>query len=238
MPSQREPRSRLQIDVRHDQERPELSLLRAVRRSFASVRWVVEVRLDRRRRAPQPTGDLRDRQTLRLPIVASKRDPAPTLNDTIGHRARDVRRHGRDRTAADWCSRLATPLAQFPSSRTPTSSLRCGHLEQTRCHAVREIGRCGLNARRTAKACHPRRRLTRSLPHPATSRTARSRVSSKDSSACSCEQQSASASAGRSISLGHPASSQASRRTLRAECVDPSLVRHRGRRIMKVVVWL
>ena len=34
------------------------------------------------------------------------------------------------------------------------------------------------------------------------------------------------------------ASSQASRRTLRAECVDASLVRHGGRRIRKVVVWL
>jgi hypothetical protein len=38
----------------------ELSLLRAVCRSFVSVRWVVEVALDRGGGAPKPLGDLRD----------------------------------------------------------------------------------------------------------------------------------------------------------------------------------
>ena len=43
-------------------KRPELSLLRAIRRSFVSVRWVVEVRPDRRRRPPEPVSDLPDRE--------------------------------------------------------------------------------------------------------------------------------------------------------------------------------
>ena len=55
----------------------------AIRRSFVSMRRVVQVRLDRRLCAAQPAGDLRDRQVLLLAIVPGKRRGAPTLTNSI-----------------------------------------------------------------------------------------------------------------------------------------------------------
>jgi hypothetical protein len=144
--------------------------------SFCNLRGIVEVGLNRRRRAPQPVGDLRDRQILRFPIVASNRDSAPTLNDPIGHRARDVRRHGRDGTAADWCSRLGTPLAPSLARRHRRAHPGAVTSSKLARRAFRDIGRRGADARRPAKAGQPPGRVTRSLPHPATSRTAGPRV--------------------------------------------------------------
>ncbi len=70
----------------HDQERAELSTLRAARRSFVSIRRVVQVRLDRRLGTPQPARDLRDRQVLLLAVVSSKRRGATALDNPITHR--------------------------------------------------------------------------------------------------------------------------------------------------------
>ena len=50
---------------------------------LVSMRWVVQVRLDRCLRASQPVGDLRDRHL--LAIVSSKRRGAPTLTNPITH---------------------------------------------------------------------------------------------------------------------------------------------------------
>ena len=71
-------------------ERPELSLLRATRRSFVSIRRVVEVGLDGRRCASQPAGDLRDRGLSCVAVVASE---LPRLGDAP--------RHGSGRSSAD-----------------------------------------------------------------------------------------------------------------------------------------
>ena len=122
-------------------KRPELSLLWAIRRSFVSIGQAVEVGLDRRRRAAEPIGDLHDRQTLRLSIVASKRNSAPTLNDPISHRARDARRHHRDGTAADWCSDFGTLLSP--------------HIEFADTDELTPV------RSRVANSRHPLRRLTR-----------------------------------------------------------------------------
>ena len=157
-------------------KRPELSLLRAIPRSFVSIRRVIEVGLDRRRRAPQPIRDLRDRQTLRLATVASKCNSAPTLNDAIDPRPRDVRGHGCDGSAARWCSDLGTPLAPSPPRRHQRTHSGAVTSSKLACRAYRDMVAAPLMLVRTAKARHPRRRLTRSLPHPATSRTARPRV--------------------------------------------------------------
>ena len=62
-------------------KRPELSLLRAIRRSFVSIRRVVEVRLDRRRRAAQAIRDLPDREPLELAVVTRQRDGPATLDN-------------------------------------------------------------------------------------------------------------------------------------------------------------
>ena len=65
--------------------RRELSLLRAIRRSFVSIRRVVQIRLDGRRCAAQPARDLGDRQVLLVGIVAREpRRPAALVN-AIGH---------------------------------------------------------------------------------------------------------------------------------------------------------
>ena len=83
MPSQREPRSGLPIDVRHDQERPELWLLRAMRRSFVSIGRVIQIRLDSRLGAAQPASDLGDRQIFLVAIVARELRRAAALTDPI-----------------------------------------------------------------------------------------------------------------------------------------------------------
>ena len=67
----------------HDQERAELSLLRAVRRSFVSMRCVVQVRLDRGFCACEPARDLRDRQLLLVAIVPGQRSCTPSLLHTV-----------------------------------------------------------------------------------------------------------------------------------------------------------
>jgi hypothetical protein len=63
-------------------KRPELSLLRAIRRSFVSIKWVVEVGLDRRGRAIETVRDLRDRQTLDLAVVVCQSNGPARLNDS------------------------------------------------------------------------------------------------------------------------------------------------------------
>jgi hypothetical protein len=77
----------------HDQERPELSLLRAVCRSFVSIRRVVEVGLDRRRRAAETLGDLGDREALSLTEVVRKGDRSAAFYDAVIPRRRQTGRH-------------------------------------------------------------------------------------------------------------------------------------------------
>ena len=54
---------------------------------------VVEVRLDRRRRAAEPLGDLRDREALDLAVVARQRDRAAALNHPVMSRRIDIGSH-------------------------------------------------------------------------------------------------------------------------------------------------
>ena len=64
---------------------PELAIscLAGIRRSFVSIRRVVEVRLDRRGRTAQALGDLADRQALKLAVMARQGDrPATFENPT------------------------------------------------------------------------------------------------------------------------------------------------------------
>jgi hypothetical protein len=44
---------------------------------------VIEIRLHGRRRATEALGDLRDRQTLGVAVVARERNRAPALDDTV-----------------------------------------------------------------------------------------------------------------------------------------------------------
>lgn len=64
-------------------KRPELSLLRAIRRSVVSLRRVIEVGLDGRRRASEPLGDLGDRESLRLPVVLCEHHRLPPFGHAI-----------------------------------------------------------------------------------------------------------------------------------------------------------
>ncbi len=54
----------------------------AIRRSFVSIRGVVEVSLDGGLCATEPTGDLGDREALLVAVVASERRRPPPLHDT------------------------------------------------------------------------------------------------------------------------------------------------------------
>jgi hypothetical protein len=75
---------------------PRLALAaRGVRRSFVSIRRVVEVGFDGRGRAAQPLGDLRDRQALRLTVMPRECDRALALCYTIQRLIR-----GRSHTAS------------------------------------------------------------------------------------------------------------------------------------------
>ena len=83
-------------------KRPELSLLRAIRRSFVSIRRVVEVRLDRGFCATEPTRDVSDREALLVAVVARERDRPATLVDAVqSHHASDDT-VDRRRQTEDW----------------------------------------------------------------------------------------------------------------------------------------
>jgi hypothetical protein len=69
----------------------------AMRGSFVSVRRVIQVRLDCRRRPSKPPGDLGDREPLLVAVVArERRSPAPfTYTITCGHAGDDSGRSRR-----------------------------------------------------------------------------------------------------------------------------------------------
>jgi hypothetical protein len=73
---------------------------RGIRRSFGSSRRIVEVRLDRRRRATQAVGDLPDRETLELAVMARQGNRPAALNHPIRSRLRHLGRHFGPRYAA------------------------------------------------------------------------------------------------------------------------------------------
>ena len=64
-------------------KRPELSLLRAIPRSFVSIRRVVEVGLDGGFRASEPAGDLGDREVLLVAVVVCECDRSAALLDAV-----------------------------------------------------------------------------------------------------------------------------------------------------------
>ena len=70
---------------RSDQERAAPWLLLAVRRSFVSVRWVIQVRLDGRLCATQPARDLGDRYAFLVAVVTRELRGATTLTNSIAH---------------------------------------------------------------------------------------------------------------------------------------------------------
>ena len=64
---------------------PRLALAaRGVRRSFVSIRRVIEVGPDRRRRAAEAVGDLPDRKAFELAVVPRQCDGSATLDNPIG----------------------------------------------------------------------------------------------------------------------------------------------------------
>ena len=98
VPSQRRPRRGLQIRRPcMTSERRELSFLRPICRPFVIVRRVVRVRIHRGLRPSEPPGDLPDRETLGIAVVASKRrsparsrtrSPAGIADDDTGRTRR------------------------------------------------------------------------------------------------------------------------------------------------------
>ena len=88
-------------------KRPELSLLRAIRRSFVSISRVIEVRLDRRRRPAELLGDLRDRQALCLAVMPRQCHRTAALTHPVGKTGRHLRRHAPERTQHGRCFRTA-----------------------------------------------------------------------------------------------------------------------------------
>ena len=88
-------------------KRPELSLLRATRRSFVSIRWVVEVRLDRGRGATETVADLPDREALELTVMTRQGDRPASLENPTRFCSGRLARH----TGSRYLAHLA-----FPSS--------------------------------------------------------------------------------------------------------------------------
>jgi hypothetical protein len=71
-------------------KRSELSLLRAIGRSFVSLRWVVEVRVDRGFCASEPARDVGDREALLVAVVVCECGcPTALLNAVQSHHASD-----------------------------------------------------------------------------------------------------------------------------------------------------
>ena len=75
----------------HDQQGARTVAPADTRRPFVSVRWIVQIRLNRGLRAAQATGDLRDWQTLLIAILARERSCPTTLLNTINARHPRVR---------------------------------------------------------------------------------------------------------------------------------------------------
>jgi hypothetical protein len=116
---------------------PRLALARgAIRRSFVSIRRVVEVRLDRRGRAAETIADLGDRSALELAVVPGEGHCSPALCHSVRDRLGAVRRHRRQRIPASWRLRRGSqPVGGHSRSMpTNTSTWRRGgtHLPRTR----------------------------------------------------------------------------------------------------------
>ena len=109
-------------------KRPELSLLRAIRRAFVSIRRVVEVRLDRRGRATKPVRDLGDGQTLGLTEVAGQRDGAATLDHAVIRR----RASAGDHASAYWLHRRNSRCWRCSETRRAEWALANTHDGQAR----------------------------------------------------------------------------------------------------------
>ena len=92
----------------------------AIRRSFVSLRRVIQVRLDRGRRASQPARDLRGRESLVVAIVTRQRSRTSALLHTIDgrHRRRRYRAQPRVTSGAQRCHSACRPR--------PWLSLRSG----------------------------------------------------------------------------------------------------------------
>ena len=67
--------------VPSEEPHPKRIGVRAVRRSFVSMRWVVEVGLDGRRRATETVGDLPDREVFAVAVVPRQGDRPATLEN-------------------------------------------------------------------------------------------------------------------------------------------------------------
>ena len=75
----------------------------AIRRSFVSLGRVVEVRLDRCRRATEPVGDLPDREALELAVMPRQGHRPSTLKNPTHSRGWRLARH----TASRYVAQLA-----------------------------------------------------------------------------------------------------------------------------------
>ena len=107
-------------------KRPELSLLRAIRRSFVSVRWVVEVRPDRPRRPPEKVRVLPDRQALVVGVVAREGDhrrgpPTRSIPATDAQPVTPLTLPRSVGVSVEAGSQVRTHRAQPPTSRDPQS---------------------------------------------------------------------------------------------------------------------
>ena len=79
----------------------------------------LEVRLDRRRRAAEPIGDLLDRQALELPVMACQSHRATALCNPIGSRVWRVANQASDATSVDWGFHRGRHNADRPGSLLP-----------------------------------------------------------------------------------------------------------------------
>jgi hypothetical protein len=104
---------------------PAHSLVPALHGACLRAGEVVEVRLDRRRRAPEPIGDLRDRQALSFTEVARQRHRPATLDHTVVPRRRSIGGH-----ASRYCERRRRPhyrrrrIPHLPRLRMPGPGAR------------------------------------------------------------------------------------------------------------------
>jgi len=113
---------------------PELSLLRAICRSFTSIRWVIQIRLDRGVGPSEPPGDLADREPLLVAVVASKRrSPAPFMHTiTDGHCRRRYPWQPTYRTCRTVAFRANPEATSRLDSRSSASGCRPGRQRDRR----------------------------------------------------------------------------------------------------------
>ena len=132
----------------------------AIRRSFVSIRRVVQVRLDGGLRASQPTGDLRGRESLVIAIVTRQRSRPSALLHTINSRHR--RRRYRSQPTVTACGhRVIRPTIKASAS---VAQLASPSIWAFRRHASPVTSRCKVEHFWSSSLGSRRRRTGRMRP--------------------------------------------------------------------------